>query len=201
METMADRLKWLRKEKCHKTQTEVGKHVGVGKAAIQKYENGIVTNIPSDKIELLAEALETTPGFIMGWEPDPEYSRLDERFGLELKKERLKRGKSIKQFSAEIGISERALAKYERGEVIPTFNTALPIAIQLGISIDEYDPRYGKQKLGEPNAIDAEIIRLFSGLSLDGKKKAIDYIHLLLMSEEKQQSSPSDPPSVSPTVP
>lgn len=66
--TTAERLRWLRKFRCHKTQLEIGKKVGVGKATIQKYECGVITNIPPDKVELLAEALETTPGFIMGCE-------------------------------------------------------------------------------------------------------------------------------------
>lgn len=187
MSTMAERLKWLRKEKCHKTQEEVGKHVGVGKAAIQKYENGIVTNIPSDKIELLAEALETTPGFIMGWEPDQEYEKLDYRFGLALKNEREARGKSIREFSKEIGMSERMLAKYERGEIIPTAETAIPLAISLGIPIDEYDPVYIRdQGQKEKDKLNAEIIKLLSGLSEKNQKQVRDYIRFLANQEEDE---------------
>ena len=185
MSTMAERLKWLRKEKCHKTQEEVGKHVGVGKAAIQKYEYGIVTNIPQDKVELLAEALETTPGFILGYENDPEFSRLDERFGVALKNERLKAGMSIKDFAKELGISERALSKYESGKIIPTFNTALPIAIKLGIPIDEYDPQYQPpKKKTEEEELNDEIIQLFSSLSMKSKMKALAYIQGLKDNEE-----------------
>lgn len=180
MSTMAERLKWLRKEKCHKTQEEVGKHVGVGKAAIQKYENGIVTNIPSDKIELLADALETTPGFIMGWESDPEYEKLDTRFGMLLKQERERQGKSIRDFAKEIGISERMLAKYERGDIIPTLNSAFMISSQIGIPFDEYDPyhiRMAKNK--ENEKLNAEIIKLLSGLSESHQKQVRDYIRFL----------------------
>ena len=36
---------------------------------ISKYENGIVTNIPSDRIEEIARILDTTPEYILGWEP------------------------------------------------------------------------------------------------------------------------------------
>ena len=187
MDTMAERLKWLRKEKCHKTQEEVGKHVGVGKAAIQKYENGIVTNIPQDKVELLAEVLETTPGFIYGYENDPEFSRLDERFGIALKNERLRSGMSIKEFAKELGMSERTLSKYESGKIIPTFNTALPIAIKLGIPIDEYDPQSQPMtKKTEDEELIEEIIRLISSLSLKSKAKAIAYIQGLKDNEDNQ---------------
>lgn len=36
------------------------------------YENGVVKNIPYDKLILLAKALETTPAVLMGWETPPE---------------------------------------------------------------------------------------------------------------------------------
>lgn len=71
MQTIAQRLKYLRKSK-NLTLEEVGKHIGVGKSTIQKYENGIIGNIPSDKIEALAEILETTPAYIMGWTDSAE---------------------------------------------------------------------------------------------------------------------------------
>lgn len=49
------------------TLEELGSKVGVGKGTIKKYENGLIKNIPSDKIEALADALETTPEYLMGW--------------------------------------------------------------------------------------------------------------------------------------
>lgn len=50
------------------TQETVALSVNVTKQTIQKYENSIITNIPSDKIELLANVLRCTPGYLMGWE-------------------------------------------------------------------------------------------------------------------------------------
>ena len=41
--------------------------IGESKQTIYKYEAGIVTNIPSDKIELIAKALRVQPEWIMGW--------------------------------------------------------------------------------------------------------------------------------------
>lgn len=49
------------------TQEELGQKIGVKKAAIQKYENGTVENIKRSKIKLLADVLNTTPSYIMGW--------------------------------------------------------------------------------------------------------------------------------------
>lgn len=53
------------------TLEEVAKIVGVTRQTILKYENGIISNIPSDKIELLAKALRTSPAYLMGWADDP----------------------------------------------------------------------------------------------------------------------------------
>lgn len=49
------------------TQEELAKYIDSTKQTIYKYENNIVTNIPSDKIEKIAEALGTTPFYLMGW--------------------------------------------------------------------------------------------------------------------------------------
>lgn len=50
------------------TQEDIAKEIGVSKQTVQKYENGIITNIPSDKIEVIAKLLKTTPAKLMGWE-------------------------------------------------------------------------------------------------------------------------------------
>ena len=42
--------------------------VGTTKQTIFKYENNIVTNIPSDKVEKIAAALGVSPADLLGWE-------------------------------------------------------------------------------------------------------------------------------------
>lgn len=68
------------------TLEDVSKIVGVTRQTIQKYESGIVSNIPSDKIELLAQALHTTPAYLMGWEESPLEEQFDNIYPIELKK-------------------------------------------------------------------------------------------------------------------
>lgn len=53
------------------TTEELGKAIGVERSAITKYEKGRVTNIPPERIEALAAALEVTPGYLMGWTDMP----------------------------------------------------------------------------------------------------------------------------------
>ncbi len=52
------------------TLEELACKVGVSRQTIQRYESGTISNIPSDKIELMAKALETTPAYLMGWEDE-----------------------------------------------------------------------------------------------------------------------------------
>lgn len=64
--TKGHRIKYLR-ELLGMSQIDVANAVKVSKQTLYKYENDIVTNIPSEKIEALASVLDTTPAYLMGW--------------------------------------------------------------------------------------------------------------------------------------
>ena len=64
--TIGERIKEYR-ERQGLTQEELAFKIGTKKQTIYKYENNIITNIPSDKIEKIANVLETTPVVLMGW--------------------------------------------------------------------------------------------------------------------------------------
>ena len=55
------------------TLEELAEKIGTSKQTINRYENGIIANIPTEKIVALANALGTTPQELMGWS-DGEYS-------------------------------------------------------------------------------------------------------------------------------
>jgi len=65
--TKGDRIRNLRESK-GLTQEELAKLLNTKRQTISKYEKGIVTNIPSDRLEEIADILETTPEYILGWE-------------------------------------------------------------------------------------------------------------------------------------
>ncbi len=69
--TTGERIKKLRKEH-HMTQEELGEKLGVQRAAVQKYEKGTVKNIKRDSLILLAEILDTTPEYLLGWDDMPK---------------------------------------------------------------------------------------------------------------------------------
>ena len=50
------------------SQVDLAKRIGVSKQTLYKYENDIITNIPSDKIEAIANCLGVTASSLMGWQ-------------------------------------------------------------------------------------------------------------------------------------
>ena len=49
------------------SQEELGRRVGVQRAAIQKYEKGTVTNIPLGTLEKIANVFDVSPTYLVGW--------------------------------------------------------------------------------------------------------------------------------------
>lgn len=66
---MADRIK-KRRIAMNYTQEELAQKLGLQKSAIAKYENGRVENIKRSIIARMAELLECSPAYLMGWEDD-----------------------------------------------------------------------------------------------------------------------------------
>ena len=62
-----ERIKLLRESK-GLTQEELAKRLNTTKQTIFKYEKGVITNIPSDRIESMAKIFETTPEYILCWD-------------------------------------------------------------------------------------------------------------------------------------
>lgn len=50
------------------SQEELGKRVGVQRAAINKYEKGTVENIPIKTIENIAKVFDVSPTYLVGWD-------------------------------------------------------------------------------------------------------------------------------------
>lgn len=50
------------------SQEELGRRIGVQRAAINKYEKGSVTNIPIVAVEKIANVFDVSPSYILGWD-------------------------------------------------------------------------------------------------------------------------------------
>lgn len=78
--TVGDRIKEIRK-KLGMSQVDFADKINVSKQTLYKYENNIITNIPSDKIEAVSKIGNVSPSYLMGWDEPLEQkmiSRLDQ---------------------------------------------------------------------------------------------------------------------------
>ena len=64
--TIGEKIRDLRTQR-GLTLKELAKAAHTSFQNIYKYENGIITNIPLDKIEMIANALEVKPADLLGW--------------------------------------------------------------------------------------------------------------------------------------
>ncbi len=75
--TVGENIREIRKKK-RMTLEQVAKLTGMSRSTINKYETGAISNIPSDKIEAISNALNCSPAEIMGWDKKPSQSKEEE---------------------------------------------------------------------------------------------------------------------------
>lgn len=73
---LSEKIKILRKSKGMSLE-QLAELIGTSRQTVHRYENGIITNIPHDKIEALARALGTTPASLMGWDNEKRISSIN----------------------------------------------------------------------------------------------------------------------------
>lgn len=74
--TIGERIREQRKAQ-HLTMQELADKLGVAKPTVHKYESGLITNIPINQVRKLADALDCTPSFLMGWKEPSEIADED----------------------------------------------------------------------------------------------------------------------------
>ena len=74
-ETFRSRMK-ERRTILNITLTEIAEALDITQPTAQRYESGEIKNIPYDKLAMLAEILQCSPPYLLGWEsmtnPPPE---------------------------------------------------------------------------------------------------------------------------------
>lgn len=58
---------------------DLSNKTGISKSTLQRYETGFIRNLAIDKLEILAAALDTTPGYLMGWETNDSNSSTEKK--------------------------------------------------------------------------------------------------------------------------
>lgn len=76
--TVGERIKEIR-TKLGMSQVSFAEKINVSKQTLYKYENNIITNIPSDKIEAVAKIGNVSPAYLMGWDELLEKQKKDRK--------------------------------------------------------------------------------------------------------------------------
>lgn len=121
-----DRIK-QRRESLGISQTELAAKTNTTKQNIYKYENNIVLNIPTERLELIASALQTTPAYLMGWSDNKAKLTVSrffyptsiemQDFTKNLKRYREALNISFEALSNLTGIRKKDLVQYESGQI------------------------------------------------------------------------------------
>jgi transcriptional regulator with XRE-family HTH domain len=69
MSKVGSRIK-ERRLACGLTLLEVAENIGVSEATVQRYESGLIKNIPHEKISAISDVFHCSPSYIMGWVDD-----------------------------------------------------------------------------------------------------------------------------------
>lgn len=119
------------------TLEELGKKVGVGKSTVRKWETGMIANMKKDKILKVAEALGTTPEYIMGWEEGKMSEIKSTNVGNRIKERRQALGFTAEQLAGMLHKNKATIYRYENGEIenLP-HSVLIPIAKALNTTVD-----------------------------------------------------------------
>ena len=152
------------------SQEYVAEFLHTTKQAVYKYENGIVKNIPTEKIEKLAQLFGVTPQYLIGWKEKPA-----DEGELEDKNISNKTANRIKQLRIANGLTQQGLAKklfksdstvrmWELGKSEPDIETLEKLSIIYGVSVDylignsEIKKPAGE---GELSNVEKEMLKIF----------------------------------------
>jgi transcriptional regulator with XRE-family HTH domain len=70
--SVGEKIKLLREQKGF-TQEDLASAIKTTKQTIYKYETGIITNIPLDKLEKIAQLLNVPAAYLAGWDKETQY--------------------------------------------------------------------------------------------------------------------------------
>lgn len=138
--TIGQKIKELRKQ-LNMSVDELASKLGKNRATIYRYERGDIENLPLDVLEPLANALETTPAYLMGWEDESNVQNIDVQFtdtvGEMIKSLRLQRQLTLEEFSIETGIPLEELKNYETGKSQIPKSVMKTLATFLNVTVDD----------------------------------------------------------------
>lgn len=82
--TIGQRIKRLRKQRGLSID-DLAYKLNKNRTTVYRYENGDIENLPLNILDSLADALDTTPAYLMGWSDSSDRHAQNEETGLKMK--------------------------------------------------------------------------------------------------------------------
>lgn len=177
--TIGQRVK-IRREELGMSQEELATKVGYkSKSSINKIELGFRV-LTQSKIKVIADALETTPSYIMGWDEESRQNEWASKFRDSVMQ--ILNNANPSDLEAT-GISVQEIEEELSGSEPISLAAACSIADQLGESLDSllgHTPKEMiKAALQQEDGQTAEIIELLLDLPADRRQEALNYLRYL----------------------
>lgn len=169
-------LIYNRRTELNLTMEELGKKVGVSRATVQRWESGEIKNVRRDKIAKLADALQSTPSYLMGWDEEQVFPK-------NLKNLIQNKDIDIQKLSKETNIDTYRINQFLGHTDDPTFQEVKLLATYFHIDIDKLlNSNIKNFSLSDDKT--EKYIYLISQLNDLGKEKVQEYINDLLSNEK-----------------
>ena len=134
--TVGERIKQRRKQLGINAE-QVAADLGVSPSTVYRYENGAIEKMGIDKLEPIADALHTTPEYLMGWTDDPINYKGAQTLDIARKLYLLRTENGLTQAQlAEIaGVSDKAVSAWENGTREPKIGPMQKVCDHFGIDV------------------------------------------------------------------
>lgn len=157
-----------RREELGMSQDELAKKLGYkSRSTIAKIEKG-ENDITQSKIAAFADALQTTPSYLMGWGQSGEMPmRIDSLLS--------NRGISSKEWKAlkKDGITQDRMNDFVRGTIAPTSDDLQSISSNLHVSLDWLKTGNGSAEDGQGYYTDPEVAQIAEELRTDPNRRIL----------------------------
>ena len=138
MENIGERIKRLRSKK-NMTLEELGNQVGVGKSTVRKWETGMIANMRRDKIAKLADALDVSPAYLMGWKDNSTEAKMSDDFYKKIFSKNLRYYMDLNQKEQidiinDLGFNKSSVSTWCNGTRLPRMDKVDALAKYFGIN-------------------------------------------------------------------
>lgn len=168
------------------SQEELGKQLGVQRAAVQKWECGRVQNLKRDIIKKLAIIFNVPPAsFIDVDSIDPQM-----QFGEIIKNRRIELGLTMLDVAQQVGVSEGTISRWESGNIANMRRdkiAALAKTLQLSPSVIIEWSNNNYDSFITNNKALPDILYRYDELSGDKQQEVIAFMEFKLAQQEKQK--------------